>query len=295
MTTHSADAHLDDDVGDHVGDISPSLEPEHVIGDDDETSSLRSVEISLDSSPASPTKSDQRSRPISSEHAIASPFQTTRFSVAEEHPLSPRESDNKPTAVEPTVLPPVPDVLSKAASAPSVSSARTSVAPSLASTFASEHESITSITSSVSVAKKVRPESVVIDPGSAKLILGLAVVDFNHIVSPIFPHSLRVNDDVRNFQTKVGPTVEIAHPKSILDDEELCKILPFLALPDGAHLVRPFSWHDWTAPADRIIKNEEDYCYFHVVPSHPIISVNQPSTSSSLAPPQTVFGISCVE
>lgn len=37
---------------------------------------------------------------------------------------------------------------------------------------------------------------------------------------------------------KLGPTVEIAHPESMLDDEEMCKILPFLALPDGAHMVR---------------------------------------------------------
>lgn len=29
----------------------------------------------------------------------------------------------------------------------------------------------------------------------------------------------------------------MAYPKTILDDEEMCKILPFLALPDGAHLV----------------------------------------------------------
>jgi Transport protein Avl9 len=42
----------------------------------------------------------------------------------------------------------------------------------------------------------------------------------------------------------------------------MVKILPFLALPDGAHL------------------NQEDYSYFHLVPS------NQTN-------PQTVFGISC--
>lgn len=30
----------------------------------------------------------------------------------------------------------------------------------------------------------------------------------------------------------------MAHPKSIMEDKEMCGILPFLALPDGAHLVR---------------------------------------------------------
>ncbi|KAF8318471.1 hypothetical protein DL93DRAFT_2054522 [Clavulina sp. PMI_390] len=123
----------------------------------------------------------------------------------------------------------------------------------MSSTFASRRESTTSITSSVSIAKKMRPESVVLNPGSAKLILGLAVVDFNHLL---------------------GPTVEMAHPKSILEDEEMCKILPFLALPDGAHL------------------NQEDYSYFHVVPTQPGVFGPEASTSTS-AVPKTVFGISC--
>lgn len=51
---------------------------------------------------------------------------------------------------------------------------------------------------------------------SDAVIIGLAVVDFNHLV---------------------GPQVEYAHPKELLDDEELCSNLPFLALPDGSHLV----------------------------------------------------------
>lgn len=36
---------------------------------------------------------------------------------------------------------------------------------------------------------------------------------------------------------KVGPRVEFFEG-SVFEDEELVKILPFLALPDGAHLVR---------------------------------------------------------
>jgi hypothetical protein len=51
---------------------------------------------------------------------------------------------------------------------------------------------------------------------SDAVIIGIAVVDFNHLV---------------------GPQVEYAHPKELLEDEELCGKLPFLALPDGSHLV----------------------------------------------------------
>jgi hypothetical protein len=63
--------------------------------------------------------------------------------------------------------------------------------------------------------------------GDVPLVLGVAVVDFNHLI---------------------GPTVEFAHPASLAEalaaDDELSRLLPFLALPDGAHL------------------SEEDYSYF---------------------------------
>jgi hypothetical protein len=69
-----------------------------------------------------------------------------------------------------------------------------------------------------------------------------------------------------DFDHAVGPRIEFSQG-SLLDldhedgDEEIVKLLPFLALPDGAHL------------------SQEDYTYFHVVP--------RKSGSS------TVFGISC--
>ncbi|UZJ53576.1 hypothetical protein CBS101457_002896 [Exobasidium rhododendri] len=72
------------------------------------------------------------------------------------------------------------------------------------------------------------------------VIIGIAVVDFNHLV---------------------GPQVEYAHPKELLEDEELCANLPFLALPDGSH------------------QSDEDFCYFHLI-----------SKALSNA---TIFGISC--
>ncbi|TFK33030.1 transport protein Avl9-domain-containing protein, partial [Crucibulum laeve] len=97
--------------------------------------------------------------------------------------------------------------------------------------------SVTSFTSTSS--RKARPESLLVLPPSGGLILGIALVDFNHLV---------------------GPRIEYSRGE-IFDDEEIVKILPFLALPDGAHL------------------SKEDYTYFHLVPSHPN--------------PTTVFGISC--
>ncbi|KAG8915190.1 late secretory pathway protein avl9, partial [Tulasnella sp. 408] len=99
--------------------------------------------------------------------------------------------------------------------------------------------------STSSLGKKVRPDSLIVKP-DGPLILGIALVDFNH---------------------SVGPRVEMAHPPSLLDDKELCAILPFLALPDGAH------------------QSAEDYAYFHLTLE------NGPVTSGSH--PDTVFGISC--
>ncbi|KAI0252127.1 transport protein Avl9-domain-containing protein [Lactifluus subvellereus] len=94
-------------------------------------------------------------------------------------------------------------------------------------------------TSTSSYSKKIRPESMLIDPPKGPLVLGIALVDFNH---------------------QVGPRIEFS-VGSVFEDEEINKILPFLALPDGAHLA------------------VEDYSYFHLVPSIPN--------------PSTIFGISC--
>ncbi|KAJ7780744.1 transport protein Avl9-domain-containing protein [Mycena maculata] len=97
--------------------------------------------------------------------------------------------------------------------------------------------SIASVASGSS--RKARPESMLVLPGDRPLVLGIALVDFNHLV---------------------GPRIEYSSG-DIFDDEEVAKILPFLALPDGAHL------------------SAEDYSYFHLVPSGPN--------------PTTIFGISC--
>ncbi|KAJ3770300.1 transport protein Avl9-domain-containing protein [Lentinula raphanica] len=87
--------------------------------------------------------------------------------------------------------------------------------------------------------RKARPESILLQPPPGKLVLGIALVDFNHLV---------------------GPRIEWSKGE-IFENEEIIKMVPFLALPDGAHL------------------SAEDYSYFHIVPSGPN--------------PTTVFGISC--
>ncbi|PVG01634.1 hypothetical protein CPB86DRAFT_773208 [Serendipita vermifera] len=90
------------------------------------------------------------------------------------------------------------------------------------------------------VQRKLRPESVLMPLTKDPLILGIALVDFDHAV---------------------GPRIEFSRGDLLEHDEEIVKLLPFLALPDGAHL------------------NQEDYSYFHLVPSKP--------------GSQTIFGISC--
>lgn len=49
--------------------------------------------------------------------------------------------------------------------------------------------------------------------------------------------------------TQVGPKIEFSKGE-IFEDEEIAKILPFLALPDGAHLVS----HDvYAAPMEAVL------------------------------------------
>ncbi|KAL0069134.1 hypothetical protein AAF712_003820 [Marasmius tenuissimus] len=106
--------------------------------------------------------------------------------------------------------------------------------------YVGDRTSIASV-SSTGTGKKARPESMLVtNIPQGKLILGVALVDFNHLV---------------------GPKIEYSRGE-IFEDEEIGKMLPFLALPDGAHLTA------------------EDYSYFHIVPT-------------SVPNPTTIFGISC--
>lgn len=72
---------------------------------------------------------------------------------------------------------------------------------------------------------------------SAPLVLGVALVDFNHLVR--LPSCLLICL-ISDGQYQVGPRIEY-FKGDIFEDEEVVKILPFLALPDGAHLVRLIS------------------------------------------------------
>ncbi|KAI0072460.1 hypothetical protein K474DRAFT_1667802 [Panus rudis PR-1116 ss-1] len=127
--------------------------------------------------------------------------------------------------------PPVPPIPS------SISYPPPPIQQPVASPGTADAESVASFSSSYS--KKARPESLLVNLPSGRLVVGLALVDFNHLV---------------------GPKIEYARG-DIFQDDELVKILPFLALPDGAHLTT------------------EDYSYFHLVPAIPN--------------PTTIFGISC--
>ncbi|KLO05626.1 hypothetical protein SCHPADRAFT_1002797 [Schizopora paradoxa] len=101
----------------------------------------------------------------------------------------------------------------------------------------SDASSTASLSSSSS--RKERPESCLMELPKGPLVPGVALVDFNHLV---------------------GPKIEFSEG-TLFDDEQIASIMPFLALPDGAHL------------------SAEDYSYFHLVPASPH--------------PTTIFGISC--
>ncbi|THH07775.1 hypothetical protein EW145_g3151 [Phellinidium pouzarii] len=105
--------------------------------------------------------------------------------------------------------------------------------------IAHENDASSMMSYSSTSSRKARPESRFMEPPDEPLVPGIALVDFNHLI---------------------GPRIEFSDG-SLFDDEQLVSILPFLALPDGAHL------------------SSEDYSYFHLVPASPH--------------PTTFFGISC--
>lgn len=94
--------------------------------------------------------------------------------------------------------------------------------------------SLSSFTSTSS--RKARPESLILPERTGPLILGIALVDFNHLAGPFVKHK----NHRLTVSNQVGPKIEYFNG-DICEDEEVAKILPFLALPDGAHLVRRFS------------------------------------------------------
>ncbi|KAJ4482391.1 transport protein Avl9-domain-containing protein [Lentinula aciculospora] len=176
----------------------------------------------LDDHPlSSNTLSSQQSRPYTLDTDFSSDADdmsyTSREIVQHDSPNTSTSGSmlDEPKATSPTLSP------------PTYPPRRHSDVESIAESFASGSS------------RKARPESILLQPPPGRLALGIALVDFNHLV---------------------GPRIEWSKGE-IFENEEIIRMVPFLALPDGAHL------------------SAEDYSYFHVVPSG--------------ANPTTVFGISC--
>ncbi|KAI0059582.1 hypothetical protein BV25DRAFT_1828836 [Artomyces pyxidatus] len=209
------------------------LPDDHEDASDVDTASQRS--ISLSSPPASPRQSTHS--PEYSTRRESHPYTISTLSTEPEDYAS--SYDTRPSSITSVDLYDEPkrdfNPMTPSASTATVTTTYPPPQPQSAG-----HSSVDSFATSVSShSKKARPESLLVEPPTGPLVLGIALVDFNH---------------------QVGPRIEFSRG-TIFEDEEIAKILPFLALPDGAHL------------------NVEDYSYFHLVPSTPN--------------PSTIFGISC--
>lgn len=116
---------------------------------------------------------------------------------------------------------------------------------SVASLLGEDYEDVTPAQPIASTSKLEPPpaskaSSTTSSTASAVTIFGIVLVDFDHAL---------------------GPKCEYSFPAHLAQDPDLSTSLPFLALPDGAHM------------------RDEDYSYFHLL---------CPTVSQS-----TVFGISC--
>lgn len=119
----------------------------------------------------------------------------------------------------------------------------------------------------------MRPDSLIltVNPGEPPLIYCVAVVDFNHLVGPRieFAYPPIPNSDLAPPPEPSDPETPKPEPNSLLADPAIQRILPFLALPDGAHL------------------STEDYAYFHVVKG-----MREDGAIESEEGGDTIFGIS---
>ncbi|KAG9315875.1 transport protein Avl9-domain-containing protein [Chiua virens] len=225
-TQHDRTLPHDDHDGRHDGNLSD--------GDGDaETASQRSIPLSAPPhSPRSVTPplraEDIFARRNSQVESIEIDFNSETDEVSDSYSdLDARRASSITSAAPSTFSQPEPP---KAHSTPVTY-------PPTPSSGTTDVDSFTSATSTYS--RKVRPESMLLQPPRGPLVLGIALVDFNHLV---------------------GPKIEFSQG-DIFEDQEIAKVLPFLALPDGAHL------------------SLEDYSYFHLVPD--------------VSNPTTIFGISC--
>ncbi|QRW14942.1 Late Secretory pathway protein AVL9 [Ceratobasidium sp. AG-Ba] len=124
-------------------------------------------------------------------------------------------------------------------------------------------------------ARKVRPDSLIltVKPGEAPLIHCVAVVDFNHLVGPRieFAYPPIPDSSLPPPPPPSDPETIAPPPNTLLSDPAIQRILPFLALPDGAHL------------------SAEDYAYFHVVKG----MKEDGSMEGDEEGGDTIFAISC--
>jgi hypothetical protein len=171
--------------------------------DDGDTASQRS--ISLSSPDDSIRNSLTRPTPVSPT-PISPPYSEFNFG-SDDHSLY-------DTELETAAISAIPSEYSQKSAVGDTPVVTTYPPPSIGIT---DRDSIASFGTSSSYSKKARPESTLLTLPKGPLVLGIALVDFNHLV---------------------GPKIEFSRG-DVFEDEEITKILPFLALPDGAHLVRP--------------------------------------------------------
>lgn len=177
--------------------------------DDNDTASQRS--ISLSSPPTSP-----KQEPETITSLPTSPTSSEAFArVFEQDTLEP----DPPSAYSPDIPTSRSSGQPVRSLTPAVESVfvgqSSNVYPPTPAAVRGDRESIASFATGSSVSRKAERESMLLIPSDGPLVLGIALVDFNHIV---------------------GPMIEF-YEGGIFEDEEIGKILPFLALPDGAHLV----------------------------------------------------------
>ncbi|KAI0042041.1 hypothetical protein FA95DRAFT_1610516 [Auriscalpium vulgare] len=235
MSSEHSLAHLTEDE-EHVHAVDKIRNALYIHDDhDDDADTASQRSISLSSPAASPRESVHL--PTFGSRRESHPYTNSTFSTDRDDDAN--SYDTRPSSI----MSPTPSDEHKPDFdhiTPSLSSATVKTTYPPPQPESAGRSSVTSFaTSSSSYSKKARPESMLMTPPTGPLVLGIALIDFNH---------------------QVGPRIEFSQG-AIFEDEEIAKILPFLALPDGAHL------------------NVEDYSYFHLVPSTPN--------------PSTIFGISC--
>jgi hypothetical protein len=187
---------------------TPALNPKHA----SVQSSLYTSETDVRSTYSDEPDADLRDSPLSSVAPSLVPSKTVSL-LDHNHSLV-EDADTLTFSPAPAAAP-SPAAFSPAGFGSPVPSAFSPTYPPRAAD-PSRQSTLSMLSNSTESSRKARPESMIAGP-AGPLVLGLALVDFNHIV---------------------GPRIEFSRG-AICDDDEVAKILPFLALPDGAHLVRP--------------------------------------------------------